>query len=167
MPPPEQKPRPLVLGVGNALRGDDAIGAEAIARLRAKAPEDLDLLALPGEAAALMEAWSGRERVYLIDASLSEAESGTVRRLDASAEDLPSDFLHCSTHSFGLAEAIALSRAMGELPPTVIVFAVEGASFEAGDALTPEASDGVDRVVAALLKELNEASAASARDRGE
>jgi hydrogenase maturation protease len=63
-----------------------------------------------------MEAWRGVETVIIIDAVMSGAEPGTIRRLDAKTQPLQKDAFRCSTHAFGVAEAIELSRARGELP---------------------------------------------------
>lgn len=51
-----------------------------------------------------------------------------------------------STHTFGVAEAIGLARTLGKLPRQVIVFAVEGASFEFGGRMTAEVAAVADRL---------------------
>jgi hydrogenase maturation protease len=142
----------LVIGAGNALRGDDAAGLHVARQLRergfAEAHES------KGETASLMELWKGAAVVLLADAAQSGAEPGTVTRLDVSTRPLPSAFLHCSTHAFGVAEAVELSRSLGSLPPRVIVFGIEGKSFGHGAPLSAEVEAGVVEAVAMIETEL-------------
>ena len=55
-----------------------------------------------------------------------------VRRFEAHEQPLPASSLRTSTHSLGVVEAIELARSLGELPRHVVVFAIEGRSFEPG-----------------------------------
>jgi len=135
----------VVIGVGNALRGDDAAGLHVARRLRERGWENMHESS--GETASLMELWQGVDAVLLADAAQSGAPPGTITRLDASTQPLPAAFLHCSTHAFGLAEAVELSRSLGTLPPKVIVFAIEGQTFEHGAPLSPEVERGVMETV--------------------
>lgn len=135
----------VVIGVGNALRGDDAAGLHVARRLRERGLQNVHESS--GETASLMELWQGMDAVLLADAAQSGAPPGTVTRLDASTQPLPAAFLHCSTHAFGLAEAVELSRSLGTLPPKVIIFAVEGKTFEHGAPLSPEVERGVVEAV--------------------
>ena len=59
--------------------------------------------------------------------------------------------LRSSTHAFGVADAVELARALGRLPGRLDVYAIEGASFAAGDRLSP----AVERAVAELAAELS------------
>jgi hydrogenase maturation protease len=146
--------RTLVIGVGNPSRGDDGLGLEAARRLRAKGLAEATVLESGGDAAGLMAAWQGFERVILLDAASSGGGPGQVRRLDASREPLPASLLHASTHALGVAEAVELARSLGRLPPAVIVYAIEAGCFEPGAPLSHEAKAGVSEVVAQVLDEL-------------
>jgi len=70
------------------------------------------------------------------------------------AATLPRHAFGLSTHGLGLAEAIELARALGALPPRCVVYAIEGASFEAGAPLTPAVSDAVADVALRLEAEI-------------
>ena len=58
--------------------------------------------------------------------------------------------LRSSTHAFGVADAVELARALGRLPGRLDVYAIEGASFTAGDSLSPEVERAVDDLATAL-----------------
>jgi hydrogenase maturation protease len=140
--------------VGNAFRGDDAVGLEVARLLRGTLPERVELLEREGEPTALIDSWEGAEAVWLVDAVSSVARVGTVHRLDAGEEELPGDLFHASTHAFGLAEAVELARALGRLPARTIVFGIEGARFEAGDGLSSEVAAAAAEVAASVREEV-------------
>jgi hydrogenase maturation protease len=123
---------PLIIGIGNEYRGDDAVGLIVVRRLKERLAGSPTVLEQSGDGAALMEAWQGAEKVIIIDAVMSGAAPGTIHRFDASAQPLPKDAFRCSTHAFGVAEAIELSRALSELPQSLVVYGIEGKNFAAG-----------------------------------
>jgi len=145
--------RTVVIGVGNALRGDDAAGLHVARLLSSRGIANVHETS--GETFSLMELWKGADTALLADAAQSSAKPGEVSRFDVSTQPLPAAFLHCSTHAFGLAEAVELARSLGTLPPRVIIFGIEGDSFEHGEDLSPEVAAGVERAAALIESELN------------
>lgn len=123
-----------VIGVGNRFRSDDGAGPRVAGLLK---DSGLDVLELAGEGAELIEAWSGAERVIVVDAARSGAPPGTVHRFEAGDKPLPTGFFHYSTHQFGVAEAIETARALGRLPARLSVYGIEGAVFGFGEGLSP------------------------------
>src|SRR3972149_1278589 len=67
---------------------------------------------------------------------------------------IPGSFFHRSTHAINVADAIELARSLGELPPHLVVYGIEGRSFEAGAGLSPEVEKAVQEVVEAVVGEL-------------
>jgi hydrogenase maturation protease len=58
-----------------------------------------------------------------------------VVRLDAGSAALATTLGNfASSHAFNLAEAIELGRALGRLPPRLVIYGIEGACFEHGAA---------------------------------
>jgi hydrogenase maturation protease len=143
-----------VIGVGNRWRSDDAAGLEAIARLRGTLPAGIELLEREGEPTALIDAWAGAEAVWLLDAVSSGAPAGTLYRLDTATGELPAELFRTSTHHFGLAEAVELARAVGALPPRLVVFGIEAGRLELGEGLSPAVAAAVDRAAAAVREEV-------------
>jgi hydrogenase maturation protease len=141
-----------VIGVGNAYRGDDAVGLAVAERVRARATE-VDVLACEQEPIQMLDAWDGADLALLVDAVSSGAEPGTVHRLDATAGPLPAAVFRGSTHAFGVAEVVELGRALGRLPARLLVYGVEGRAFAAGDELTPAVAGVVEPLVEELLEE--------------
>jgi hydrogenase maturation protease len=145
----------IVIGMGNAWRGDDGAGLAVARRLRERAPETLSVVEHEGEPVGLIEAWAGVREALVLDAVSSGAAPGTIHRLDARRERLPVELFRGSTHAFGLAEAIELARVLERLPERLLVYGVEGECFATGNGLSPE----VERAVEELVEELSASTA--------
>jgi len=146
-------PGPLVLGCGFPDRGDDAAGLLVARRLKQLG---WDAREQSGEVAALLaafeEAGSGRT-VILADAVQSGARPGTVIYWDAGVMPLPRESFHRSVHGLGVAEAVELARVLGKLPDRLLIYGIEGASFEAGTPPCSEVLAGVEEAVRRILEE--------------
>ena len=166
MSPAGQSPhagRVLVIGIGNAYRGDDAAGLAVADRIRVAAPPGVEVLRHEGEPVALIDTWDRARVVYLVDAVSSGGEPGSIYRFDATARPLGAQFSCRGTHAFGVAETIELSRALGRLPLQLIGYGIEGRSFGPGTGLSPDARRAVSMASARLLTEVT-ALAVSRRD---
>lgn len=122
----------LVIGVGNADYGDDGAGIEVV---RALAVEGVPCRVFEGDGLGLIEAWDGLTYVVVVDAAAGGPEPGTFARHDAIAGPLPRHARHGGdiAHGIGLAQAIELARALGRLPPVLVVYAVGASSFVLGE----------------------------------
>jgi hydrogenase maturation protease len=112
------------------------------------------VLEVEGEPSRLIDAWQGAALAVIVDAVRSGRAAGSLMRFDAGAAPLPVAVSAASTHALGLGEAIELGRALGRLPRRLVVYAIEGACFEAGSDLSPAVSDAVERGADAVLAEL-------------
>ncbi len=153
-----RKPNILVIGIGNAYRSDDAAGLIAARRIREQVSKCGSVIEHTGEGAALMELWKDAEPVIVIDAVRSGAAPGTVSRFDAALRPLPASMFRDSTHVFGLAEAVELSRALKQLPRPLIVYGVEAQNLEAGTNLSPAIEFAIQTVVERVLQELSQST---------
>ena len=143
----------LVIGAGNAFRRDDGAGLATARRLHGALSGDIRVLTKEGDLASLLDDWQGADTVVVIDATSSGSEPGTIRRYDAHEQALPAVFSPTSTHSFGVAEAIELARALGRLPARVVVFGIEGRDFTPGEGLSPDVNAAIDEVVRRVTEE--------------
>jgi len=149
----------LVIGVGNALRGDDAAGLEVARRLADRGlaagglPAGVELATHEGDGLGLLELWEGAAAVVLIDSVRAGNPPGTLHRIDASSHPVPLPLRGASTHALGVAEAIELARAMGTMPPKLIVYGVEGSRYEIGAALSPPVAAAVELAATEVYRE--------------
>jgi hydrogenase maturation protease len=139
-----------VVGVGNAFRGDDAVGLEVVRML-----EDVRVFECEGEPVSLLDTWEGFERVLLVDAMRSGAPAGTIRRIVVADEPLPPELRRASTHLLGVGEAVELARALGRLPNDVVVYAIEGERWQAGAELSAAVAAAAAEVAAAIQAEVS------------
>jgi hydrogenase maturation protease len=147
-------PRCLVIGIGNPDRGDDAAGRVVARLLRDALPPHVAVLEDGGDATELIGHLAGMAAAYLVDACALGTSPGTVRRFDVGANPLPPGALDLSTHGLGVAGAVELARALGQLPSRCVIYAIEGGSFEIGAPLSPAVAEAVADVVAQIRGEL-------------
>ena len=145
----------LILGLGNALRGDDGIGPAVI--------EWLDQQTLPAEVEAVdggtaglgvVSTLMGRERAIIVDAANVERAPGEWVRFTPDVAQLKDNATTLSLHSAGLAEALALGAALNVLPPTIIIYGVQPQSLDWSPQLSVEVQAAVTAVGQAILREL-------------
>lgn len=154
---------PLLVGLGSPDRGDDAVGptvARAVAVLGLRYVEVVE----HEDPTALIDLWDGRALVVVVDAVRSGAAPGTLVVLETGAEDTPlPDSAWAATgrggtHGFGLAGSVELARALGRLPPRVVVLGVEAMAFGHGEPLSEPVALGVRRAVKVATRLLREAT---------
>lgn len=134
---------PLVVGIGNPDRGDDAAGmlvARALTTTRVKELPDCT---------SLLDVWESENVVVVVDAMRSGREPGSVTRYDALREVLPVKSFS-STHSFGLAETVELARALNRLPGRLVIFGIEAGIFDHGHRVSAAVKDAIADVVATI-----------------
>lgn len=128
----------MIIGVGNPDRGDDGAGLAAAALMRERFDhrDDIRVIQHWGESTGLVDAMTGWDDVIIIDAASSGRASGSWHVFEVTASPLPSDLADMSSHGFGIPQAIELARALDTLPKRCRVYAIEGATFEAGTPLS-------------------------------
>jgi hydrogenase maturation protease len=133
----EARPRVLVAAVGNPNRGDDGVGLLVAQKLSGRLPGEARLVVRSGDMMSLIEDWAGIDAAILVDAAAPNGSPGRVHRIDLAEEKLPPELSFSSSHAFGIAEAIELARVLDLAPKQIVVYAIEGACFDAGAPLTP------------------------------
>lgn len=150
----------VVIGMGNPLRRDDGVGVSVARQLEALVQPGVEVRTHRGGGLGLMDIWQGATTVVVIDAVSSGVPAGTVSRFDASIRPLPQHLgTTCSTHDFGLNEAVELARAVDRLPDRFVVIGVEGADFSPGNGFSPAVDGAVEWAVEAVLQELGSLAA--------
>lgn len=159
----QDRPQLIIIGIGNPFRGDDAAGVLAARLLKKSGLDSTTVMEHSGEAASLIDTWKGANAVILIDAVSSGAPPGTIHRFEPISNPLPAQIFQSSTHAFSLPQAIEMARALGNLPPRLMAFGIEGRNFQAGAELSPEVSAALPEVVKQILSEVEALAASTAR----
>src|ERR1039457_2451863 len=76
--------------------------------------------------------------------------SGVCPSRSASDAAVAVDRYRCSTHAFGVAEAVQLARVLERLPRRLLIYGIEGRRFDLGSAPSVEVVEASDRVALAL-----------------
>ena len=117
----------LILGLGNELRGDDAVGMRVVRRLRRSLPDRDDLAFQEASVAglAILDVVCGYQNLIVVDAIETEGgEPGQIYRLSEDA--LPGKTSGWSLHGLGLSTVLELGRRCGcRVPENVVIYAVE------------------------------------------
>ena len=145
----------LLIGVGNEFRNDDALGILVAREIRRRGFPGVEVVERSGEGTALMDTWAGAELVVVVDAICSGKAPGVIHRLDAAHDDIPRGLFHYSSHSFGLAEAIAMSRELLLLPGRMIVYGIEGKEFGEGVGLSDQVVKNIPHLIAMIEEDLH------------
>lgn len=155
----------VVIGLGNELRGDDAVGFQVARCVRERVPPGIAVCEERGEPLRLLQTWEGYRVAILIDAMRSGAKPGTVTRLDMGGAPLELEVARCtSTHSVALPDAIELARELRRLPPQVVVYAIEGEDFAPGRSLSAPVRAALCAVARAVLDDCSAILAGVASD---
>lgn len=144
----------LVVGVGNALRGDDDAGLAVARVMKSEQPADVKILELDGDLTALIDHLPGYDVVMIVDATHSGSSPGTIHRFDTSSTPLPETKSTRSTHGMTLGSVLELARIQKCLPKRVLVYGIEGKQYSHGTALSPEVEKAVRIVVQMIYGDL-------------
>lgn len=146
--------KPLILGLGNDLLGDDAVGLMAARRLRPTLASQADVLESNLSGIALLDLFEGRDQVIVLDAMQSGCyPPGSV--VELTTEDFRS-FQCPSPHFSGLPELIDIAEKLGMgFPQKVRVLAVEiHEACEIGGPMCKEVADAIPEIVNCVVKRL-------------
>lgn len=139
----------LIMGIGNYLMGDEGVGVHVAQRLaREELPEGVDVLDGGTGGFFLMEYFENYPVVILIDATLDDRPTGTIRLIEPRfANDFPRAM---STHDIGLRDLVEGLAILGKLPK-IYLFAV---SIEMIQSQQIELSPELERVMPELLEQV-------------
>ena len=144
----------LLVGIGNRMRGDDAVGPVVADRVAALGLAGVVVATDPEPLALLDRLQDGtrHEHVVVVDATAPLGRPGRLRVLREAdgAWSLPSPPV--GSHDLGLAGVLALARTLALLPPYLTVVGVEGQDLALGAGLTAPVQEGVDAAVAVVAE---------------
>jgi len=114
----------LVLGLGNELKSDDAIGLQVVRRLAERAIPGVDIVESPEMGLSLLDHFVGYERIYLVDSIMTHRHPpGTLLEFDQTS--LPT-IEGASPHYIGVGELLKMGKNMDlPMPKETKIFAIE------------------------------------------
>ncbi len=151
----------LILGLGNPLQSDDGIGsvvAQALEDVQAHGhtplPDDVEVMDGGTPGIGLLNLVEGRRRVIIVDAAAMQQAPGTIVRFTPDQVNLEETKRLFSLHASGIAESLALARALKVSLPEIVVLGVQPGRIEWGQGLSEPVQAAVPRVIEMVLREL-------------
>jgi len=147
--------RCLVLGLGNPLRGDDGVGPRVVAELLRRGLPD-GVAAVDGGTGGLdlLHLLEGWEHAIIVDAAELGRKPGEFLRFTPEEAHLVGSLVSLSSHTAGLADALALARALGQTLPDIVIYGVQPERMDWQEGLSPAVEGALPEVVAAVVQDV-------------
>ena len=147
--------KPLIIGLGNQYRSDDAVGLEVASLLKKNFDEIADVVIYQGNPLDLLEIWTGRDCVFIIDAvSSGEQEVGFVYRFLPHEEEIPAVFSRASTHLIDVVQVIELGKTLGNCPKQLFVYGIEASQFALEQSISQKLNNKVPDILKTIEKDI-------------
>jgi hydrogenase maturation protease len=146
-------PRFSVIGIGNVLEGDDAIGPTVVRTFEARYEVGDGVSVIDGGTPGLdLTAYlMGLEGLVVVDAIRTRTgTAGEVKVYDKQGILNRGPVVAMSQHEPGLRESILHAEFQGVSPPVISLVGVVAGSVDLGCRLTPEVRDAIDGAVEAV-----------------
>jgi len=155
---PAQRDRVLLLGLGNDILSDDAVGLNVVRSLRGELAGDdrIDVQETMEMGLALLDFMVGYRDVVIVDSiQTGQAAPGTLHELDAAGLK---QLTGRTPHFLGVGETLALGRQLGlSVPERVRIFAIEvDDPFTLGTQMTAAVQAVLPTVMARVTETLRE-----------
>lgn len=147
---PDRKKKLLIIGVGNTLRGDDAVGGYVTAQLAAKIPEGVYTLQVQQLTTDLLDEILKADTTVVVDASLN---TESVELYQASAAS-PAGTGH--SHAASVPMLLQLAKQLQGIEPVIYICGIGIGSLEFGESLSPVAKQNADLAVSTLFDWIRE-----------
>jgi hydrogenase maturation protease len=152
----------LIIGCGNLLRGDDAVGPVLIRHLwDLGLPEGVNCA--DGGTGGMDVAFQmrGVRHVILVDACVSDSEPGAIFKLPGEAVETLPPLKGINLHAFRWDHALAFAHWLlkAEYPKQISVYLIEAKSLVIGDPLSEPVAAAMRKLAGILLDDLSQRGA--------
>jgi len=155
--------RILVAGVGNRLMGDDGFGLRVVELLSSRSlPENVDLKDLGTSGITATMEIEGYDLVIFLDSMKMAGDPGTIRQVEVDVHDMTEQdvlgLTEISLHEAGLEELIMFSKAIGTIPPRIILIGCKPKIILPGIELSDEveqASHEAEKKVLEIIRQVS------------
>lgn len=146
----------LILGIGNPILGDDAIGILVANELKKRiARSDVEVEATSAISHYLWDIVSGYDKLIIIDSIITgKDKAGSIYRLKP--EELVKEYLPATSHQLGIIDTLKRGKKLGfSIPDEIVVYAIEvkdNTTFS--EICTPEVEKAIPCAVKKIIKEI-------------
>ena len=145
----------LILGVGNLLLSDEAVGVRIAEQLlkRNDIPSYVEIIDGGTAGHDLIDLIEKREKIIIIDAVDGGCEAGSIYRFTPQEIKNNPVYHMTSLHQLGILEILAFSQLFGHPPKETVIFGVQPQSIELKIGLSPLVETKIPQVVDLVIKE--------------
>jgi len=148
----------LVLGIGNPILSDDAIGLRVAREVKKRVTHsDVEVEETSVVGPYLWDIVAGYQKLIIIDSIITgKSKAGSIYRL--SPESLASDNLPATSHQLGIVDALKSGSQIGiAIPQEIVVFAIEvkdNTTFS--ESCSPEVEKAIPVAAEKIIKEIKQ-----------
>ncbi len=147
----------ILIGLGNPLLTDDAVGIRVAKSLDSESWTDVDIEEASVGGMELVEMMLGYERVIIVDSIITgKKEVGTIRRI--TPEDFKETRNVSNLHNVGFLQALKIWSETGDdiIPQDIVIYAVEVDDvYTFSETMTPRVEEALPKVIEQVRDELN------------
>jgi hydrogenase maturation protease len=149
-------PRVAIIGIGNVLTGDDAVGPHVarVVEARYELPESVQVIDAGTPGYDLTAFLAGLDAALLVDSVRAKGAPGELRVYDRAELVAKRPILAMSPHEPGVREALLNADFMGVTPPVVRLVGVIPSATESGIGLSSAVREAIPGAVARVAEEL-------------
>lgn len=123
---------PLIIGIGNEFRGDDAAGILIARKLKNDFPE-IEIIEFFEIELDLIDYFKKYDNIIIIDALKShKSEAGTIEIFEITENFEFTSLQYFSSHSISLSDVLKFSKILNCLPKKLIIIGINSTNFEMG-----------------------------------
>lgn len=145
----------VVLGVGNTLLTDEAIGVRAVEALQQRylLPPEVNVIDGGTAGMELLESLEDLDQLIIVDCvRVGQPPATVIRRID---DEVPAFFrTKISPHQLGISDVLAALRLRERFPKRLALIGIQPKDLETGVELTPEVAATMPEVLALVVEEL-------------
>lgn len=141
----------LILGIGNEIKRDDAVGLIA-ARTISEKINDVDVDEASSGGLPILDKIEGYDKVFIIDSVMTEdGKPGDCYYL--TLEDLEGGSNRIDSHSIDLKTMKKMGEEIGKKMPEIHIFAIEVKElYQFGTELTEEVEEALPQIISEILE---------------
>ncbi|SDW88672.1 HyaD/HybD family hydrogenase maturation endopeptidase [Thiocapsa roseopersicina] len=155
------QPTTLILGLGNVLMTDEAVGAEVVRQLEQESDPDAPLVFIDGGTLSFTLALPIGDcpRLIVVDAAAMGEPPGSVRVFEGEAMDRQLSVNAKTVHEVSLSDLMDIARLTDTLPLKRALIGIEPGFVGWGDRLTPAVEAAIPDAIARIRSLLDRWSA--------
>ena len=146
------QPTTLILGLGNVLMTDEAVGAEVVRQLEQESDPDAPLVFIDGGTLSFTLALPIGDcpRLIVVDAAAMGEPPGSVRVFEGEAMDRQLSVNAKTVHEVSLSDLMDIARLTDTLPLQRALVGIEPQFVGWGDRLTPAVEAAIPEAIARI-----------------